>query len=140
MLRAILGAALFLFFSGYAIAQPSGPPPAGKVWVEVGGSWTLVVAPPEVGPFLWADGRWVPDRKPPRARVEWVPAHWGPKRWVHGHWEAVPVPGPGATWVSGHWDRNKWVPGHWRGKHPHGKTWVGGRWGPKGVWVHGHWR
>jgi hypothetical protein len=122
-----------------ALAQPSGPPPAGQVWVETPGRWVLVPAPPSDGPYIWAEGGWVPDPTPPPVGKEWVPAHWGPGGWVRGHWEAVVAPGPGTEWVVGHWERGHWMPGHWMGG-PRGRVWVPGHRGPRGAWIPGHWR
>ena len=42
-----------------AFALPPGPPPHGKVWVEVDGKWILVVAPPGEGPYVWKNGEWI---------------------------------------------------------------------------------
>jgi hypothetical protein len=129
-----------LILLGQAFAGPSGPPPHGKVWVEVGGQWILVLAPPSDGPYRWVEGRWVPDATPPPPGTEWVPGHWGPSGWVHGHWARVPVASPGAVWVPGRWDGSVWVAGHWKGALPAGKRWVPGQRGRYGRWAPGHWR
>jgi hypothetical protein len=65
-----------ILFSGYALAVPLKPPPAGKVWVEVGGEWILVIAPPGDGPHVWREGKWVIDPTPPPHGSEWVLGHW----------------------------------------------------------------
>ena len=124
---------------GKAHADPSGPPPEGQVWVESGGQWVAVPAPPSDGPYVWADGRWAPDATPPPVGKEWVPGHWGPGGWVRAHWEVVESPGAGAELVHGHWEGGRWVPGHWRGG-PKGRVWTPGRRGPRGAWIPGHWR
>ena len=125
---------------GYAIAMPPGPPPQGKVWVEVGGKWIPVNAPPGDGPYIWRDSKWIPDPTPPPPGTEWAPGHWGAKRWVPGHWKAVPSPGPDVKWIPGYWQSDKWIPGHWDGKTPSGKNWAPGHRGRGGNWVPGHWR
>jgi hypothetical protein len=118
---------------------PQGPPPAGQVWVESGGQWVLVPAPPSEGPYRWVEGRWAPDPTSPPHASEWVPGHWGPRGWVPGHWATVAAGAPGAVWVPGHWVGSVWVAGHWKGG-PGGKVWVPGHRGPRGRWVPGHWR
>lgn len=136
----VVSLSLLVCFSNYASALPSEPPPPGKIWVEAGGTWTLVVEPPGDGPYIWRDSKWIIDPTPPPADSEWIPAHWAPKGWVPGHWKAVPAPGPGAHWVPGHWKHNKWVPGHWAGDSSRGKNWVPGHRGPRGHWIPGHWK
>lgn len=116
------------------------PPPRGKVWVEINGLWSLVIAPPAYGPYIWVNGRWVPDTAPQPSNAEWVPGHWSRHGWVQGHWGAVsPAPYSSQTWVPGHWNGNVWVTGHWSGNHPRHKRWVPGHHGRHG-WVPGHWR
>lgn len=140
-----------ILFSGYALSVPSEPPPDGKVWVEVGGEWILVVAPPGDGPYSWREGKWVIDPTPPPHGSEWVPGYWVPRHrgpggrwvpghWVSAHWEGVESPGPGVKWVPGHWKAGKWLPGNWAGSPPIGRHWVPGRRGPAGRWIPGHWR
>ena len=46
-----------LILLGESFAGPPEPPPHGKVWVEVGGQWTLVLAPPSDAPYRWVEGR-----------------------------------------------------------------------------------
>jgi len=147
---AIAFASLFIFFNGYALAVPSEAPPPGKIWIEAGAEWILVVAPPGDGPYIWREGRWIIDQTPPPSDAEWIPGHWVPAHhkknvyiaghWVPGHWEAMQSPGPGAKWVPGHWKGNEWVPGHWKGAPPHGKQWVPAHRGPAGRWIPGHWK
>lgn len=116
------------------------PPPRGKVWVEVMGRWNLVPRPPGNGPYIWVNGRWVPDTASHPSDAEWVPGHWSRRGWVPGHWRAVsPAPHSDVRWVPGHWNGNVWVPGHWSGHHPQKKRWVPGHHGPRG-WTPGHWR
>lgn len=117
------------------------PPPRGKAWVEIMGNWTLVIAPPGDGPYIWVDDSWVPDPTPPPPGAEWVPGHWGRHGWVLGHWRAVaPAPAPGLSWAPGHWQGNVWIPGHWEGTPPPGRIWVRGHWGPHGHWISGRWK
>jgi len=122
-----------------AVIGPQGPPPHGQIWVESGGQWALVPAPPSDGPYVWVGGSWVPETTAPPTGADWVPGHWGPRGWVPGHWALVPAAGPGAVWVVGHWRGGVWVPGHWQGG-PAGKQWVPGHRGPRGRWNPGHWR
>ncbi len=144
----ILCISLFIL-SSWAFAIPSGPPPYGKVWVEVGGKWILVVAPPGDGPYRWKGGQWILDPGPYPPNAEWVPGHWeevyvkgsrsSTGHWVPGHWERLPLPTANAQWVPGHWKQDKWIPGHWKGSPPPGKKWVPGHHGLKGRWSPGHW-
>jgi len=122
-----------------AVVGPPSPPPAGQVWVERGGQWVLVAPPPSEGPYRWVGSGWVPDPTPPPSGSEWVPGHWGPRGWVAGHWAPVAAGGPGAVWVPGHWAGSVWVAGHWKGG-PAGRAWIPGHRGPRGRWIHGHWR
>lgn len=78
---ALMCSVLLVCLSGYAIALPHGPLPPGKVWVEVGGKWIPVNAPPGDGPYIWRDSKWIPDTTPPPPGSEWVPGHWTAKRW-----------------------------------------------------------
>ncbi len=150
MFTVFLSVSLLIFFSNYALAKPHKPPQQGKAWVEVGGKWKLVIAPPGVGPYIWVKGKWVIDPTPPPPGCEWVPPHWisgywkgkrwVPGYWIAGYWNPVPLPCPGAIWVVGHWEKGRWVPGYWKGKLPRGKHWVPGHWDPDRRWRHGNWR
>lgn len=150
MIAAILFSSLLVFFTGYAFAIPPGPPPAGKVWVEVNGEWISVIVPPGEGPYLWREGKWVIDPAPPPPDADWVPGHWVPEHWkgntlipghwVAGHWERMTPQVKGAKWVPGRWKGNTWVAGHWAGTAPPGKHWVPGHRGPGGRWIPGHWK
>ena len=141
---------IIVLLSGYAFAIPSEPPPSGKVWVKVDGSWILVVEPPGEGPYIWKNNKWVLDSTTPPENSQWVPGHWVPDHWkgdkwipghwVAGHWKIVKSPGKGMKWVPGHWKGNKWMPGHWVGSYPHKKHWVPGHRGPGGRWIPGHWK
>lgn len=135
----VLCLSLVLCLIGTASAYPPGPPPAGKVWIEEGGQWILVIAPPGDGPYIWRGGAWIIDPTPP-PHSEWTPGHWSSAGWVAGHWKVIAAPGPGAHWVDGHWKHGRWVPGHWAGSGPRGKAWVPGHRGPAGRWIPGHWR
>ncbi|OGW39127.1 MAG: hypothetical protein A2Y97_09180 [Nitrospirae bacterium RBG_13_39_12] len=136
---AILCLSLLVFLSGYALALPSAPPPPGKYWVEIGGEWILVVAPPGDGPYIWRNGKWLIDPANPPHGSEWIPGHWSANGWVSGHWKVVPSPGEGTNWVPGHWRGNRWIPGHWAGSPTPGKHWVPGHRGQGGRWIPGHW-
>lgn len=117
------------------------PPPRGKIWVEISGLWTLVIAPPGDGPYIWADNSWVPDPAPPPPGYEWVPGYWSSRVWVPGHWEIVAkAPSRNVVWITGHWDGNIWAPGHWEGPPPPKKKWVPGHRGPGDRWIPGHWK
>lgn len=117
------------------------PPPAGKVWVEISGTWVLVMAPPENGPYIWVNGRWMPDTSPIPENAEWIPGHWTAGGWIPGHWRAFYAdPVPGVVWIYGHWEGNRWIEGHWQGSPPHGRKWIPGHYGPSGRWIPGHWR
>ena len=138
----LLGLALVLTIScAVAVARPpTGPPPAGHVWVQMRGEWIAVLAPPSEGPYEWVGGRWVPINTPPPQGVEWIPGHWGSGGWVPGHWAPVPGGPSGAVWVHGHWQAGVWIPGHWTGAPSVVAGWVPGHWGRHGNWVPGHWR
>lgn len=159
--KALLVLSLLAFSGNFVMAAPPPPPPgvivippppkpyrrglhvppAGKVWVEITGRWTLVEAPPEYGPYMWDNGRWIPDTSPVPNDAEWVPGHWTPRGWVAGHWSAIhAAPFPGVSWIPGHWEGTIWVRGHWQGSPPHGHRWEQGHHGPHGRWIPGRWR
>lgn len=116
-------------------------PPKGRVWIEITGVWTLVIAPPGDGPYIWVDNNWVPDPTPPPPDYEWVPGHWSSGVWIPGHWEIiVKAPGPDLVWIPGHWEGNLWIPGSWEGPPPPKKRWVPGYWGIGHRWIPGHWK
>jgi len=147
---------LFLFFSmGSALhAQPTGPPPAGQIWINGPNGWGLVVAPPDNSPYVWVVDHWEKITVIPPGKV-WVSPHWGKDGWVPGHWRAIVYPYKGAAWIPGYWGpKGGWVVGRWRGGRPRvhprvyphthpvhrGRTWVPGHHTPRGRWVPGHWR
>src|SRR5262249_46445602 len=101
-----------------ASGGPTGPPPTGQGWVQSGGDWVMVPAPPWDGPYEWMGGRWVAAQAPPPAGTEWIPGHWSRAGWVPGYWAPVAPGGPGLTWVAGHWgpQGRVWIPGHWAGQ------------------------
>ncbi|MEW6571198.1 MAG: hypothetical protein AB1390_08510 [Nitrospirota bacterium] len=136
----VLYVLVLMCLSNYSLALPPGPPPPDKVWIEVGGEWILVVAPPGEGPYVWKDSKWIIDPTPPPPNSEWIPGHWTAKGWIPGHWAVVPSPGPGVHWVPGHWKHGKWIQGHWAGRPKSGKQWVPGHRGPGGRWIPGHWK
>jgi hypothetical protein len=86
----------------------------------------------------------------PALAATWIPGHHNAAGyWIPGHW----VGGPG-VWVVGHVDGyGHWIPGHWAGGFgpapgvyegppgppAYGYHWVGGCYGPGGLWHRGHW-
>jgi len=139
---------LFLILStGFALnAQPTGPPPAGQVWVNGPTGWTLVVAPPDNSPYVWVVDHWEKITVIPPGKV-WVSPHWSKNGWIPGHWKTVVYPYEGAVWIPGYWGPSGiWIVGHWKKgprvyHRPHpGRVWVPGHRTPHGRWVRGHWR
>ena len=133
------------FVGNTLYAQPTSPPPPGKVWVKTASGWVLVPSPPADAPYVWVVDHWEKITEIPPGKV-WVPPHWGDNGWIPGHWRAVVYPYKGARWKPGHWTLDgHWIPGHWGAAvrpYPHKRKhlWVPGHHGPHGRWIPGHWR
>ncbi len=90
------------------------PPPAGKVWIRANGSWTMVPAPPNEGPFRWTGRGWERILAIPPGR-KWIAPHWEKNRWITGHWRIMRSEDPSRRWISGHWLTNGlWQAGTWK--------------------------
>jgi len=106
------------------------PPPAGKVWIRANGSWTMVPAPPNEGPFRWTRRGWERILAIPPGK-KWVAPHWEKNRWVTGHWKIMRSKDPSRQWISGHWLQNGlWQTGFWKRIHPPPSSGIEGTWIP----------
>ncbi len=53
-----ISALIFVLSEQVLYAQPTSPPPTGKVWVKSGSVWTLVPTPPLNAPYVWIEDHW----------------------------------------------------------------------------------
>ena len=101
-----------------------------KVWIRANGSWAMVPAPPNEGPFRWTRRGWERILAIPPGK-KWVAPHWEKNRWVTGHWKIMRSKDPSRQWISGHWLKNGlWQTGFWKRIHPSPSSGIEGTWIP----------